>query len=214
MGRVFCAACGARLDLAHVSRGDMAERGPRWRWLRRTLGILVAVGVVAAGALALWPAGGEIGVRGVRGDVRRVRENLGTLSVLRSGRSLGCEFLEKDINAFLYFTKLRKMKLLAFSVDVTPGRVHVRVIRRLGPWQAGPVRLAPRLSVDLICEPADGRLAARGASVGRLPLCGPAKIPAVKWVHGLVSDEQEWQILKSLSEVRAEDGRIAVVLGR
>mgnify|MGYP001069542402 CR=1 FL=1 len=88
----------------------------------------------------------------------------------------------------------------------------VRVIRVIGPLTIGKYKLTPKISYDLICVPVSGRLAIAKASIGHLPLWGGTKKLAVNAIYKIVSREKEWAIFKYLTEIKAEQGKVSIVI--
>lgn len=217
LGRVFCSACGAKLDLRNMSSSAMAARKPAIPWLKILLPkfiAVLAVLVLLPVALALWPQPQPIGKKGSKIGGQRVIGALQAMTYLGRGATLGRSFSEEDLNGYFEYFKAQKLNAESISVRVAQGYFVVRVVRAIGPWNVGPYKLNPRVSQELICVPAGSRLSIDGAAIGHLTWLGPFQTSVASRLYRLVAAEPEWAIFQNLAEMRAEPGRISVSVKR
>ena len=90
LGRVFCGKCGGRLDLTHMSLGEIAEdqAAIRIRWVVRKLVTLAILAALAAAGFALWPQTTVLGKDNGRTGADRVSQSLASLGNGNRRRSL------------------------------------------------------------------------------------------------------------------------------
>jgi len=158
LGRVFCGACGAKLDLANADREIEAARVEPQRRRERGCGITVVVVLLVAVALglALWPNTGELGAPGRSAGARRVDSQLRALRRVRPGTRLGATFRESDLNGYLRLSKARNLRVESLSISIKEDRFTVRMVRRLASFSVGDLGIVPKVSLDFVCTP-DGR---------------------------------------------------------
>lgn len=212
LGRVFCGACGSKLDLRHMTSDEVTRKyRPNWfvlHW-RHIVGTLVAVIVIMIG-LGMWPQGQSLGTKGTLHGGGRVEDGLGALARLKKGQSLGIEFKEGDINGYFHFKKAEKMQIASLSVAVSSGVCTVRVIKPFGRWDVRKVSFVPRVSYDIVCVPVQGGLKVAKVTVGHLPAFGPVRASVLRKVHGMLARQKEWSVLKQFDRVEMQPGVIAV----
>ncbi len=217
LGRVFCPACGGRLNFARPDEENLTleERlGIDLRkWGRRLLS-LCAIGFVVCVALALWPRARLLGEQGKTVGARRALTRMKTLANVAEGRSLGANFAEADINAYLAHYKAKRLKLASFSVEVLEEHCKVRIVRSLGTVDFGIFEVDPTFSYDLTCVAYEGRLYVRKASIGHLPLRGFLKKPAVSAVRRHLAGESEARLLAEVDEIEMSKGQVSLVIKR
>jgi len=217
LGRVFCPACGGRLNF---SRPDEENRTLEERlgidlrkWGRRLLN-LCAIGFVICVALALWPRARLLGQQGKTVGARRAFTQMKTLANVKEGRRLGANLAEADINAYLVQYKVKRLKLASFSVEVLDEHCRVRIVRALGTVDFGIFEVDPTFSYDLTCVAYEGRLYVRKASIGHLPLRGFLKKPAVSAIRRHLAGEPEARLLAAADEITMSEGRVSLVIKR
>lgn len=211
LGRVFCGACGKRLDLSNItSQTVLSSSGSNP--LARHWGKLVALFIVVllgVGSLAFFPRIEPIGTKGSSGDASRIAGPLRQLKTLRPGRTLGAEFSEKGINAYLD-RMVRRLGVESLSVLVGDSHFGVRLVKALEPISMGSLKFTPRFSFDYVFVPVGPVVRARRASMGRLMLIGPLKHIAVRTLGLLLADQDDWAAFEHVSEIKAEDGKIRI----
>jgi len=211
LGRVFCGACGRKLDLSGMS-SNAVLKAPRSSFLARHWGKLVALLILvllASASLAFFPRPEPIGDRGSSTDASRLAGPLRMLTNLAAGRTLGAEFSEPGINAYLH-RKARLLGVESLSVDVRDGYFAVRMVESLQPVSLGSFKFTPRFSYDHVFVPAGPVVRARSVWVGRLPLIGPFKSIVVRRLHLLMAAQREWQAFEHVAEIKAEDDTIRI----
>lgn len=219
LGRVFCSSCGGKLDLTRMKREDVAE-AQKPSLIRRLLPWVVIVAVVlvfAIAGLALWPVTGSIGKEGDRKGGAYMARQLNVLNTLKENRSLKVSFTEENINGYLTFFKAEKLKVNSVSMSITNGCFSVRAVRTLGAWKVFKYKdksfnLTPTISIDLTCAVAGGKLSVSSASMGHLPLLGPARSPAVNAFQSAFAAEKDWACFKDASEIEAANGKLSFVI--
>ena len=215
LGRVFCAQCGAKLDLS-ATEPDLS-RGSLTRVVRRFVGVALAVVTVVAVVvlcLAFWPRQDAIGESGTRVGGRRVQNQVEAITLLGEGQTLAGNFAERDINGYFEFFKPKKMKAKWLRVAVRGSSIGVRRVQRSRGFSLGPLEFAPTVSHDLLLVPSGASLVVIKASVGHLPLVGPARSIAVNAVYRDVSAAPDWAPLKQASKIETENGKIVVTVSR
>jgi len=211
LGRVFCGACGKKLDLSGISSSTVTARERPNFFLRhwgKLFTILIVI-LLGAGSLAFFPNPEPIGKRGSSTDAARVQGPLRRLASLSRKRTLGAEFAERGINAYLH-RKARSLRVESLSVDVGDGSFMVRMVEALQPVSLGSFKFTPRFSYDYIFVPAGPVVRARRAAVGRLVVIGPLKHAVVRKLHLLLASQAEWKAFEHAAEIKAEDGKIKV----
>ncbi|MBN2301107.1 MAG: hypothetical protein JXN60_01190 [Lentisphaerae bacterium] len=204
LGRVFCASCGAKLDLDGMSSDVVADAVQRGGWFGRNWGkivwIVVLIFLVIIG-LAAWSNTKPIGKPASKGG-RIVEGSIMSFSRLRQGQRLGRKFTEEDINAFLAL-KAEQWNLESFSVSLGDGRCDVHIVKSILPQgiTISSYKLDPKMSYDLICVPSGGKLVAWKASFGHLPL-GPFKSMVVGKIAALLSEDKDWKALEAVTEIK------------
>jgi hypothetical protein len=216
LGRVFCVGCGAKLDLSGVTRGEIAKGRKLRTTLRQwpiAIGAVVVLLLVCVG-MALWPNMEPVGEKGTPGGASRVSARLTTMGRLQKDRTVVFTFAEKDINGFLEYRKIGKMKVQSLSVDVGEGYLRVRVVRRLKAIGFGPVQFNPTISQELLCTPSGSMLRIRRAWFGHLRLWGPVRTTVSRSLYKMFSRQREWKAFQHITDIAAEDEKVVVKVKR
>ncbi len=216
LGRVFCADCGAKLDLSNMSSQAVADM-QRVSWIRKHWPKLAIGGVgllVLFVVMALWPRSGTIGDEGKPVGRSRATTSLGLLGQAKSGvvRNLEVEFSEGDINGYFAFGKNAQMRLRSCSVDIEQGYFRVRVVRQLAALKLGAFKWEPQISYDLVCVPVANVVRPAKAAMGHFAMVGPLKTSVFKKVWALMAAQREWAALTAASEIRAEKDKLVLVV--
>jgi len=216
LGRVFCDGCGTKLDLSALSRERVAELTSR-SWLARhwkKFLWLIVLAIVAAVAMAMWPRSATIGLAGTVVGGGRVETQLGAIRGASAGQSMTATFSERDINGYLAFKVAPSLGFQSISVDAHDGYFFVRAVRGLGVVRVRSFRVVPKLSYELACVPIGGGVAVRKASVGHLPLAGPAKKLAVNGLVRALSSHETWQVLERASRIESGVDSLSLAVER
>lgn len=213
-GRVFCGACGDRLDLT----GMTSDTFVRSRRRKRALSSLKLIPPLLGGlavllvALGVWPSTVPVGKPGTRVGGRRALRQFSALRELKDGRSLSAWLTEEDVNGYFQYFGVSRMEVDSFSVDLQPGYFTVRVVRTRGPFSLGRFEFSPKASIDLVCAPVGARVLVRKARVGHARVPGPFKrIPASR-VASLFRDWDERAVVASLSNVASAEDKIELAV--
>jgi len=102
LGHMFCAKCGARLDMSRMSASQL-QRGGGFRLpsLALVIRLLLAAAVVALVVAVIWPTEPR-GARGLDTDARQYKEQRAELDrCLHAGQAGKAEFTEPEVNAYL-----------------------------------------------------------------------------------------------------------------
>ncbi|MBP7829580.1 MAG: zinc ribbon domain-containing protein [Kiritimatiellae bacterium] len=212
--RLFCATCGAKLDL-----DGKAWRVPiRWgRGLLRIVQVLLLVAV----ALLLWPVRPQ-GAVGARAEALAYSGKLRILSdAAEQGILVVQVFSEAEVNGYLAevlkshpeLSKpegLGKIGIGEINVRFAPEGVTVTVIVNIG----GPLRM----SYELAGRPRAGggpfTFDMRAARWGHLPLPGPASRWMVRRIGLMFSGmERERAVLNGLQRIDLGRGQVRVATG-
>ena len=121
---------------------------------------------------------------------------------------------ERDINGYLAFTVAPDLGFQSISIDSHDGYFFVRAVRGMGTTvRIKSFRVGPRLSYDLACVPVGGGVNVRKASLGHLPLVGPARTFVLKRLVGTFSAHSAWKNIEDLSRVEAGDDSLSLSVG-
>jgi len=218
LGHIFCTHCRTRLDFDHVSDQELVRTkkvGGR-KWLRIML--IVALLVVVAIGLALWPLPIEA-KRGTSADLQQARRKMALME--RSDAFPSQVFTESELNACLAAAMEIKRKSGAFrmrsvQVDVKPNAILLSVAATWEPIAAGGVRIGTldvTYGITGVPEitPAGFHFAVSRGMIGHLPSPGPLGImiaPQIKaHFKGL---RQDYPVVGAIKRFELEDGKIIV----
>ena len=221
MGRIFCRACGAKLDFSALDRAPAGTRRPAAlgfhpRGAIRALGAIVAAAAVLCLILALWPVSAMCRGDLSPGKAASCRNKLSELeNALEEGKPAAIWFDENEINSYLAalisarrfrlpVAPYRRIWVEGIVLDLTAGGFRITAQVSWGPLRA-TLRLAgtPGGTAD---EPA---LVVKSFSVGRLPLPTRWATTAVRTLRGNSGElETVHRILENLTVIRLEDHRI------
>ena len=212
LGRVFCASCGAKLNLSQTSVAEIrsmsdSERGP---WVGKLVGGVVLLLAVAAVGLACWPQP-PLGAAAKPGGDSIVREKLrGLQQVVAIGKAGGTRFTEGELNAYLA-VQAKESGFATMGVALAPGTFHFRMV------EATPVKVKSftlMLSYDVTGSPVKNDLAVTRGAVGHLPLPGPAAALAARRVgDAFGSSRKERQLLEKVSKIDISQCALDVTVG-
>lgn len=210
LGRVFCASCGAKLDLSGMTSDAIIETQSSGGVVKRhwaKVVVLVVLLIVAIMGLALWPNTAVLGAKGTRNDGRRANTGIRALSKVRRGQKLARKFREKEINGYLSEIKASRWKIRT-SVELHSGYVKVRIVKPLfskGLNLKGKV-FNPKVSYDFACLAISGKLVVKKATMGHLPL-GPLGFVAASAGAAIVADKDLAALQASLTDIKiTEEG--------
>lgn len=211
--RLFCANCGAKLDL-----DAKAWRAPvRWgRFLTRIVQVLILAGV----GLLLWPVKPQ-GAAGGRDEAVAYYDKLRLLSEAVERKVLVVQtFSEAEVNAYLVEV-LRRHPELSNSEGLSKlgiGEINLRfrpegvTVTVVALW--GPVRMSYEISGRPRAGAAPFGFDVRGARWGHLPLPGVAAHWMIRRVELMFSGmERERTVLDGLQRMDMGDGRVRVATG-
>lgn len=214
LGRVFCGACGAKLDLRRVDEdlGRLQEKrstSSRWGCLFVLVPVILLLVVIG---LALWPDTGRLGDPGESRDGRRAQVQIRALQRLTPGSTLSATFRERDLNAYFRYYKAKRFGLASLTFDVGDGRVRTRLVRRLGVLRVGPLRVVSALSLDVVMEADGGAPALQGAAIGHLPLPGILGAPVAAAAAGCLEGDRDWALVVRITELNAGQDRLVATV--
>ncbi len=216
LGRVFCGACGSKLDLSSLTSEFVSEQH-RVNFFRLHLRAFVNALVlipVALLALALWPRLAPIGTVGNAAGTSNIGRQLGVLSGIGPGRSISIEVAEKDLNGYFQYSRIKKTKITSLSLHCVKGAFSVQmVVPLIPPIAIGPVSLEPKISYSLLVVPVGKQFRVVRAHIGHLRAFGPLKRVAVNPFMRLIAGGKEAAVLDRLSEVRCEEGKFVLLAG-
>jgi hypothetical protein len=209
LGRVFCQSCGEKLDLTSMSSEEVAGSSAK-PWILRNkwlFWVVPAVLVVFLLLLALWPKTQPIGEAGTLVGGRRIEDRFEALGMLSSGESVEIQFSEKDLNGYIEFIKGKSLGPRNARINIGPGYVRVRMLKRVANWSMFGQVWKPRLSYDVLYTAAGDRLTVRKVSVGHLPLVLGKGI-----VSGEIAEQMKkatpWSLLKDPEEISIKNDKI------
>lgn len=216
LGRVFCGACGGKLDLGGVNRDLVATRVRTISYGKLVVQVVGAVVLVIVVALvvAFIPQTSMIGVEGSRAGASEIANLSRTATFLQRGQPMQRRVTEANINGFFVGNRSREMKVESFSVDIVSGAIRARMVRTLGPFDVGSWHIQPKFSTECVFIPDNGRLRFGSARQGLLPLVGPFKSAAIRGMYRRLASLHEWSIVKVVSAVQAEDDALNLTLVR
>lgn len=215
LGRVFCGGCGSKLDLSDMTRDSVAEsiRPNAFVAHWRKVVLAVVILVVALVGLAFWPRTAYLGEKGNTIGSARAMRQFNALARLREGRMLEVTLTEKDLNGYIEYRKIRRTPVRMCSVDIRPRAVQARLVRKIGSWPLGPVKLEPTLSYDVTCAMMGGQLVVVSAAIGHLKVFGPLKRMAVQPFLRLFADGPESDVLRAASEITLDGDEAVIKVG-
>lgn len=208
LGRVFCGACGGKLDLNALSPemvGEAVRRGwfrRNWKWFALGGGVLAVVVVV----MSLWVTTGRLGADGTRGGMRRIESVFRKLAVLQKGDTRDVAFTESDINAYFEFKGAKEMGVDSLTVDVQNGFLYARMVKTwfgVGDFSLG-------ISHTVRCGAAGGRLRVVKAKMGKVALMGPLKSISGGGIEKKLQGRREWKLLKTAKKIKIYKEKIHV----
>lgn len=216
LGRIFCGSCGSKLDMTNISSDVIANRQKSGFFVAHYKKMLVVLAILAMAlvGLALWPQAGVLGEKGTSVGSGRTRRQMGVLLNLASGRTITVSISEKDINGYLKHTKSLSKQYESCSVDLVSRGMSSRLVIPLVEVPLGKFKLKLKVSFDIRCVPVGGQVVVTGASVGHLPLWGPARALAVSQYRKIFASGKEPEVLSVLTEVRIEDGQAELSAGK
>lgn len=218
MSRLFCAKCGARIELSKAtvrsSRGDV-PRGESC--LKVVLQLVVYFALASAIAVLLWPVR-PLGERGSAQDARRLAETIALLSrSIDAGQATMQVVSEQEVNAYLArvladtggAAKPGRWRLGVSEINVSIERSGVTVVVLANWWVVG-------LSYEIVGMPRveEGRFHFRVARArwGHLPLPGAAAGWMGRRIGGLFARMgREQSVLDQLSRIDLGDRRARLV---
>ena len=216
-GRVFCAQCGAKMDMSAVSADQIARAGaPRlvkkhWPKLLWLAGIAVVVMV----ALAFWPATGPIGEIGPRPAGKALAERLSVLNRLGRGRSLGVTVPEAALNSFIEFFRRPDLGFTSYTVSLEAGRLRARIVKRLAGLRLYGWEIEPTVSWELEAVPVGGVLHVASARMGHLRAHGPLRAHVVRRFLATIVDDPDWQRwTEDVESIEIEDDELTFTVAR
>jgi len=215
LGRVFCIACGGKLDLQHMSSDEVAAANrkslfSRFWWILPAIVVLILLICVG---LALWPNTALVGAEGTRGGGRRVETQLTMAAGLVPGQTVRQEYTEKDINGYFQFFKDGKIGADSVRITISQGMFMARMSKTLwAPKFAKGIKL--RVTYDVTCVPVGGLAVVRKASVGHLPVAGPFRKIAVGGLYGVLAAQKEWKGMANITDLKADTGKLMVVAAK
>lgn len=171
VGSIFCPVCGTKPDAGAVEENARLEpehrRSFRIRWAV-VVPVLIAILFIPVG-LFFWP---HAEIIGLKGDITGSRNFLSQMKILKAAHAPAITFVEKDINAYLKFSRVPQVDILFCSVTLKADEVHVRAGRKLGPFKFFKGELSPKLTVDVWCHPTEEGVAVSKVLIGHLPIFG------------------------------------------
>lgn len=216
LGGVFCRQCGVKLDLSQLT-SEQVEKAQQPGWFAENRGKLIAIPVallILAVGVALWPHTRPLGDPGTVVGARRAEKRLQSFRSLPDAQRLGVDpaFTEADINGYYRFLKLKSMAGKAFSVDITPRAVQMRLIRALFSVRIGEFRITPKISFDVTAVPVNGELVPQSARIGHLPAVGPLAAVPVGQIRAVLTGDRDLSGLAQVVEITLRDGAVGLVL--
>ncbi len=219
LGRVFCGACGARLELGNLSQAKTTHRVEPTRvfsWLWQVGVTLLFVLLVVVG-ISMIPQTTTIGVEGSRSGSAQIAGLTRASRQLLRGQRLGKPVSEADLNGYFRDGAARQMKVDAFSVDIRDGMIRTRMVRTLPGFDVGSWQFRPKASYEVVVIPIGDQVRFGATRKGLLPLFGPFKTAVIRDLYRRVATLEEWQELCGrglVSDVQAREGAIDLVLER
>lgn len=212
LGKVFCAQCGAKLDLSAINEEEIEDMGQASRLLSYwpIYILVVVVVVVGLAGLSLWPPSKPLGEAGPRSSAGFVKGQLTVMKNIAKGHEIRSAFSEKQVNAYMSDYTVKRLSLKSFSVDIEGDTMKARLVRTMGPWGIADYKYPVSFSLEVECTAPDGGLVVGKGTIGHLPLPGPLGTVAGSLMRSALKDADEWKSLKNVKEVSIEDGRITL----
>lgn len=209
LGRLFCLDCGAKLDLNSIRARDFQASWYRVVWTAASpiLARLLAVAVLGALVLALWPASVPRVLIDQAGAFAVPMKAKAARAAALNSRTASLQLSEGELNGFLQ-ERARTRHLTQLVIDLKPGRfsLHAR-----GVWFSVP---ALAYSIEMTGSFRQGVLTVESAEAGHLPLPGLLRWPVVRVFSGIFDDVvREQALITTLKTVAIEETRADIALG-
>ena len=216
LGRVFCFRCGKKLEMAEPTAADLMIK-KRTNVSSSLAGfVLLVAAVLAIGTgMRLWPEGDPLGLAPSKTGAKRVSLALRGMHLSEGAETVGRAFRESDINAYLNQLRVEELGVSGLSVELTPGRIRLRMRQDDQPWNILWMTFHPTFTRDLVLKPVDGgRVEVVGARIGHLPLPAAFAESTAQRFRDLFEGEREMLVLKRVQEIELKDRAIALVVGK
>ena len=222
LGRLFCTHCGAKLDLTNITDDLQREQTiiRRKGFFKLLLtGILILAALTAA--LVAIPAHPLSKIRAPDARTAATVKVLAGLDALAASsssppRAIDPPLTADDLNAWLVGPPTKTSGVRSMSVEFEQDAMRFRIVDALGPFTAfnGKAHIpAMPYSYELTGAATNGVFSVTGAKVGHFPLFGPLRRYAVdRIVLALQRQPREWKLLKSLTNIRFEPGRVSATV--
>jgi hypothetical protein len=220
IGRVFCASCGGKLNLADVSHQDVQAMValPWWRRYWKLMVLIPVAIVLLVWGMRLWPKVDRIGVTGNAAGRMRVTRSLERVRRISEGeegavRSAEIVFSEADINAYLRYDVERDLGVRV-SVDLSDGMLMARVVRARFSWNLPKdYRFEPDASYDLACGMRDKMLVPYKVWIGHTS-AGLSRRGVARELMGLFGRVDEGDVLALAEKIELRSDELVVQVRR
>jgi hypothetical protein len=217
LGRVFCAACGRKLDLRDTSMADLNERREvdHGRWIRPVLMSLAALAILGIAGALLWTVKTPTVFYEPAGAVQIAIKAKAARAALSYSREIKFDLTEAELNGFLT-ERAKSRKVGKLAIDLKTGSFDLYAGFNWAPstnitWLA---QVKIPLSMDLQGGFQSGVLTIQRARIGHLPLPGTAKNVVMDYFAALFPDVLgEKRFVSSLKSVDIDESKASLVLG-
>jgi len=208
LGRIFCSACGSKLDGTTMAPAGGGKGAWRDHWVWRFWKPFVFVVVVAIAIpliLARIPQTERIGAAPAsKVGVQRVRVKLDAMAELKANRRLEVAFSESDLNAYFKYGKAQDLGFESVSVDIRPDAMQVRVVK-VGKQILG---FTIPVSYDFTFTPAGPAVRSGKVRKGSLTLMGASRFRPVTELYRVMAADRDWRAFDALKTIRMEADRV------
>lgn len=215
LGRMFCFRCGKKLELGEPTAQDLKIK-KRSNVVANLSGIVLIL-LLLAGAvigLILWPQTDPLGRPPSRAGARQVSLALRGMHMSVGMESVGRNFRESDINAYLKQIRIADLGLDALSVKLTADRIRIRLRQSNAPWHVLWMTFHPTLTRDVTLEPTQGgAVKVVGAQIGHLPLPVTFSESTAARFKALFKGEREMLVFSRVQEIEVKDRDVFLVVG-
>lgn len=221
LGRIFCHACGTKLDLSQMKPPKIRKHraASPWRYVRRALDVVVVLALLVGGYLLLQPAELPAFTPDLTTTTSLDRKRMALDDAQMSGRVKTVELTEAELNAF--FASLPLDKTTGKTIELLPQRIHATIEADVVTVTlCEQLRWGTTVSKDLtftyrgkpVAQGGRFRLEPLGGAIGRLPLHQQivAYTGVLDWLFGAVFQnlKAERQLLDRLESITAEPGKL------
>lgn len=215
LGRIFCGACGSKLDMSGMSAEEVASQPAKGKpsasgCSGAIIRMILIVVLVGSAVVCLLPSREPIGEMGTKLATLKIQPALRLFQNSGARRLLGRSFKEADINWYLENVVVRRMNVLNCSVDIQQGLLDIRMNQLLQRFDLGLFSFDLILTFEATYREQGGTLQLTRGRVGKIPLIGVLAVASAKPIENRIKGLKEWEALQHVKSVRADSNALHV----